>query len=314
MEKKKSFTLRYAQSVTEQVVHSDIKNVAQNSGLTEEEVESMVMCCSNFLFPLELSHLRRLGIDEISLVKGQGKFIVVLVDLDSHKLIGLVPERKQSEIERTMLNWGEKILEQIEEVSMDMTGNYKHLINKICPNADVTVDRFHVAKMVHEELNQARIAQKQTAQSLELKERTKLFDGLKGSKYTLLKSESQLSIQQQERLKQVKEASPLLGIMHDLKEEFNQLFERNTEVGQGVLELIDWLKKSEPYYKKSVKTIQRWLGEIVGYFEQRTTNGIVEGINNKLNLLKRCGFGFRNFHNFHIRALLLWHFPNILAQ
>ena len=44
-----------------------------------------------------------------------------------------------------MLNWGEKILEQIEEVSMDMTGNYKHLINKICPNADVTVDRFHVA-------------------------------------------------------------------------------------------------------------------------------------------------------------------------
>ena len=70
---------------------------------------------------------------------------MVLVDLDSHKLIGLVPERKQSEIERTMLNWGEKILEQIEEVSMDMTGNYKHLINKICPNADVTVDRFHVA-------------------------------------------------------------------------------------------------------------------------------------------------------------------------
>lgn len=95
-----------------------------------------------------------------------------------------------------MLNWGEKILEQIEEVSRDMTGNYKHLINKICPNADVTVDRFHVAKMVNEELNQARIAQKQTAQSLELKERTKLFDGLKGSKYTLLKSESQLSIQQ----------------------------------------------------------------------------------------------------------------------
>ena len=104
--------------------------------------------------------------------------------------------------------------------------------------------------MVHEELNQARIAQKQTAQSLELKERKKLFDGLKGSKYTLLKSESQLSIQQQERLKQVKEASPLLGIMHSLKEEFNQLFERNTEVGQGVLELIDWLKKIQTLLQK----------------------------------------------------------------
>ncbi|MFP4121706.1 MAG: transposase [Coleofasciculus sp.] len=40
----------------------------------------------------------------------------------------------------------------------------------------------------------------------------------------------------------------------------------------------------------------------------------VEGVNNKLKLLKRCGFGFRNFNNFTIRALLLWHYPNSLAQ
>jgi hypothetical protein len=45
-----------------------------------------------------------------------------------------------------------------------------------------------------------------------------------------------------------------------------------------------------------------------------TTNAIVEGINNKLKLLKRCGFGFRNFNNFEIRALLFWHYPNNLAH
>ncbi|WP_407635881.1 MULTISPECIES: transposase [Kamptonema] len=54
--------------------------------------------------------------------------------------------------------------------------------------------------------------------------------------------------------------------------------------------LIDWLKKAEPYYKKSANTIKRWFSEIVGYFEQRTNNGIVEGINNKLKLLKRRGY------------------------
>jgi transposase len=85
-------------------------------------------------------------------------------------------------------------------------------------------------------------------------------------------------------------------------------------LGQGTLELIDWLKKAEPYYKKSVSTIKRWLAEIVGYFERRTTNAIVEGINNKLNLLKRSGFGFRNFHNFELRALLSWHLPKKLAH
>jgi len=49
----------------------------------------------------------------------------------------------------------------------------------------------------------------------------------------------------------------------------------------------------------------------VGYFEKRRTNGIVEVINNKLKLLKRCGFGFRNFNNFKIGALLFGHYPNI---
>ena len=102
-----------------------------------------------------------------------------------------------------------------------------------------------------------------------------------------MKTENKLTIKQKEKLEQVKEASPLVGIMHSLKEEFYLLFENSQNVGSGTLELIDWLKKAEPYYKKSVRTIKRWLAEIVGYFEQRTTNGIVEGINNKLKLLKR---------------------------
>ncbi|MFB2836880.1 ISL3 family transposase [Floridanema evergladense] len=312
--RKKSFTHRYAESITQQVVHSDIKNVANNNGLTAEEVESMVIYFTKSMLPIDMSNLRFLGIDEISLVKGQGKFIVVLVDLATHKLIGLVPARKQTEIERVMRQWGEKVLAQIEEVSIDMTGNYKSLIHKICPNAEVTVDRFHVVKMVHEELNQARIDQKKTAEELNIKARAKLFSSLKGSKYTLLKAENKLSPKQKEKLEQVKGASPLVEIMHSLKEELHQIFEESENLGEGTLKLLDWLAIAQNYYRKSVPTIKRWFAEIVGYFENRTTNGIVEEINNKLKLLKRCGFGFRNFRNFELRALLFWHFPNNLAQ
>jgi transposase len=242
----------------------------------------MVMALAEKIMPIPVENLRRLGIDEISLAKGQGKFIVVLVDLETHKLVGLVPERKQSEIEKVMSKWGEKVLAQIEEVSIDMSGNYKSLVKKICPNAEVTVDRFHVTKMVHEELNHARVDQKKTAEALNTKEKCKIFTGLKGSKYILLKAEANLSDKQKEKLEQVKEASPLVAMMHRLKEEFHSLFEDSKNLGTGTLELIDWLNKAEPYYKKSVKTIKRWLPQIVGYFEQGTTNGVVEGINNKL--------------------------------
>lgn len=103
------------------------------------------------------------------------------------------PERKQSEIEKGMGLWGEKVLSQVKEVSMDMSYNYKSLVNKLCPNASVTVDRFHVTKMIHEELNQARINQKKVAESLNVKEKVKLFSSLKGSKDILLKAEQNLS-------------------------------------------------------------------------------------------------------------------------
>ncbi|MEG4007061.1 transposase [Microcoleus sp. Pol11C1] len=77
------------------------------------------------------------------------------------------------------------------------------------------------------------------------------------------------------------------------------------------MKLIHWIKKAYQYYRNSVAPIKRWFGEIVGYFERRTTKGIVEEINNKLKLLKGCGFGFRNFNYFEIRSVISGHFPKI---
>ncbi|MCC5619760.1 ISL3 family transposase [Nostoc sp. CHAB 5836] len=311
---RKAYTHRYAENIVKQLITSNVSNVAENNGLTDEEVNSMLEDIAKNVLPINLNNLRRLGIDEISLVKGQGKFIVVLVDIDSGKLIGLVKETKQFEIENVMKKWGEEVLERIEEVSIDMTGNYKSLVDKICPNAVVTVDRFHVTKIIHEELNQARIAENQTALELKIEDREKVFDSLKGNKYIILKAEEHLTYKQKLKLNIIREASPLIAIMHSLKEEFRNLFNTSEDSGTGILGLLDWLEKAEPYYQKSVKTIKRWFGEIAGYFERKTTKGVVEGINNKLKLIKRNGFGFRNFRNFEIRALLSWHHNINLAR
>ena len=85
-----------------------------------------------------------------------------------------------------------------------MTGNYKLLFKKNCHNANVTVDRFHVTKMIHEGLNQAIIDEKKASSSLKLKEKAKLLDTLKGSKYILLKAEKDWASEQKLKLKHVK--------------------------------------------------------------------------------------------------------------
>ncbi len=63
------------------MIHSDTHNVARNNSLTDDEVGSMIEYMSKKKWSLELSSLRRLGIDEIEFKKGQGDYVVVLVDL-----------------------------------------------------------------------------------------------------------------------------------------------------------------------------------------------------------------------------------------
>ena len=95
--------------------------------------------------------------------------------------------------------------------------------------------------------------------------------------------------------------------MHQQKESFRNIFETAKDWADGVFQLIDWMKNAQENFQDSVATIGRWFGEIVNYFDSRTTSGAVEGINNRLKLIKRSGYGFRNFDNFRLRCLMCWH-------
>ena len=101
--------------------------------------------------------------------------------------------------------------------------------------------------------------------------------------------------------------------MHRLKEDFRDIFESSDSWANGTLRLLDWLTEASEYFTKSYGTIIRWFGEITAYFEHPISNGIVEGINNKLKLIKRSAFGFHNFDNFKLRCLLPWKFKSRLA-
>lgn len=127
-------------------------------------------------------------------------------------------------------------------------------------------------------------------------------------KYVLLKNESDLSENQKVKLIQVKNVSPTLKRMHELKEKFRRIFAQTQHWLAGLFHLGGWLKDAKNYFPDSHKTIIRWLDEIIAYFDNRTTSGVVEGINNKLKLIKRSAYGFRNFENYRIRCLLNWHF------
>ena len=233
----------------------------------------------------------------------------MLVDLESHKLIGMAPSRKHVDIEAVLTSWGRPVLNQIEEGSIDLSGNYRGLVRRLLPEADIVADRFHVMKLVNQELNRARNAFiRQPADLPEGVSTAAAKAAMTNSKYALLKPEKRLTDTQEETLAKVKAVSPKLAQMHEHKEAFRRLFDHD-DSAQATIALLDWMADAQTLYQSAVATMTQWFGEIVQYFEHRTTSGVVEGINNRLKLIKRSGYGFTNFERFRLRCLICWHFP-----
>ena len=305
---RRRYTDRFAEVIVKQVLHSDTHNVARNNGLTDDEVWSIVEYISKKKGSFELSGMCRLGIDEIALRKGQGDYVVVLVDLDKNQLVDLVKSRRHKDIKEVLKSWGDNVLSQIKEVSIDLSGNYRGLVRKVLPNTDIVADRFHVMKLVNQELNRAKNTEKQAVKELENEaKQEKLQAVFKDSKYALLKPEERLTEKQKIKLVEVKQAFPKLAEMHRQKESFRTIFEEAKNWTDGVFKMLDWLKDAQNTFRDSAATISWWFEEISNYFESGTTNGAVEGINNRLKLIKRSGYGFRNFANFRLRCLICWH-------
>jgi transposase len=164
--------------------------------VTTEEIERMLSDASRELSS-KPSGLKKLGIDEIALIKGQGNYCAVLIDLETSKLITILKGRTQEEIEPILNSWGSEVLEEIEEVSIDLWNGYKTLVKKLMPNVQVVADRFHVMVQVNKELDTERkreirqvidLSKKQNL-SKKAAEYQEILDGINDSKYSLLKNE-----------------------------------------------------------------------------------------------------------------------------
>lgn len=302
---RRNYTKRYALAIAQEVLSSNIKSVSERTGISEYRIEHILEDAGEELKQKKPEGLRQLGIDEISWSKGGKRYCGVLVDLESHTVVGLVKSRQQEAMREALKSWGEEILQGIEWVSIDMWRPYKSLVEELMPNAEVVTDRFHVMQSVIRELDNQRKQEYRVGRKIRnKKEREKVVNGLKGSKYVLGKNEEDLNASELEKLEEVKKVSPVLSEMHRLKEEFRGVFEESNNWSEGTLRLMDWLVAAKDKFHKTCQTIVNWFGEITLYFEDHITNGCVEGINNKLRQIIRAGYGFRNFGNFVTRVLL----------
>jgi transposase len=306
---RRTYTKRLAMKVIKEVLETNVESTAIRNRMTASEVETLLKEQEADLLKEKPLQLKKLGIDEITQLKGGKNYAAVLVDLETRKPITLLEKRNKAVIAEYLSSLGSEVLNQIEEVSIDLWIPYKSLIQEMLPNAQVVADRFHVMKQINQELDERRKQEKRAAVKIKNRqEREEKLAGLTHSKYPLLKKKESLNDQEKAKIHLLQKIAPELGEMYRNKEAIRDIFESQITSDEALCKFLEWTQTAYKFFPKSCRTISRWIDEILAYFDHRTTQGIVEGINQKIKLIKRRAYGLTNFHNFRRRVLLNWYF------
>lgn len=239
--------------------------------------------------------------DEIRLHRGHDQFVLVISAPD----LGLVLDVLADRSKETLLNWlderGREWCAAVQYACSDMWDAYQEAAEEKLPQARRVVDRFHVMKNLNAALTQARRAiQKEADQATK--------ELLKGCRWLLVKNRENLTEKQEKKLAGMLQASPELKYCYELKETFRALFNQHLTPKAAEQRLRRWVAQVEATPFKALRsfvgTLRNWWEQILNYFDGRYNNGFAEGVNLKIKLLNRRGYGYRNFTSFRLHVLV----------
>ncbi len=215
--------------------------------------------------------------------------MTTVVDLDHSSLLEVIDSHQQDDLIAALAGlYSEAERGAVEEVSLDLWAGYTTVVRSVFPQATIVYDRFHVMQHVNRELNHLR-------KQMNVK--------FKGAPHLLWKHQQALDDDQRERLREGIKDHPCLAIAYELKEELYTLYETARSVRGAQRQLRRWLRIARLLYRDSAAMIERHLEGICQYFANHTTSGVTEGINTRIKLIKRQGYGFPCFPHFRLRLL-----------
>jgi transposase len=167
-----------------------------------------------------LAGLRRIGIDEVSYKRGQ-RYLVVVVDHDSGRLVWAAPGANEQSLERFFDALGPQRCDHIELVSADAAGWIANVLARRCPAAVRCADPFHVVRWASDALDEVR---RQVWNDARRAGDTAAAREVKGARFALWKNPEDLTRRQRGKLARIAEVNRRLYRAYLLKEELRLVF------------------------------------------------------------------------------------------
>lgn len=239
-----------------------------------------------------------LGLDEISLKKGHRDFVtVVTARLQGERvvLLGVLSDREKGSVVAFLRSIPQRLSETIHTVCCDMYEGFTEAVREELPSARIVVDRFHVTRHYHQAADDLRQSElKRLKQELPQEE----YRLLKGSMWAFRKRPEDLRPEERLVLRKLWKVAPKLKQAYDLRRQLTAIFDQAPSPAVGQRKIRAWIKRVQASglkcFDEFLKTLAHWWEEITNYFVDRASSGFVEGLNNKLKVLKRRCYGIFN--------------------
>lgn len=311
-------TTRAAKWATEQVGKGrPVSDVAKELACDWHTVNDAVTTYGEALLAADTKRLTKtnaIGLDETSFVKLRGfkgrQYATTVADVANHRLIEILPTRDFTDVARWINSQPPSWKGLIRFGALDMSPLYAAVYSVTLPNAKQVVDPFHAVALANRALDEIR-RRVQRGRKTRRGPGSSSTDPLFKLRRALLTGEEKLDDAAKQRLMSLLalgDPSGEVAIAYRVKERLREFYaQTNIDRARWMLQdLISHCQKdSMPgELRRLGMTLDKWFDKLLNFHIARVSNGPTEALNNLIKRIKRIGFGFRNFRNYRIRALL----------
>lgn len=294
-------TRRLAETVARLCRQLPIKHVAELYGLGWETVKAIDKAyLREWLGPVDLSGVEVIAMDEVALHRGQ-RYATVIVEPLRKQVLWVGAGRGLEDVRPFFELLGEEGCRRLKAAVTDLWKPYVAAVRSWCPNAEVVYDLFHVmALYAREVVDRVRIDE---ANRLRRDRAARKI--LKGARWLLLKSRENLRDPQESiRLSELLEANQALMIAYVLKEDLKRLWGYR-DPASALRFFRQWVLRAQESgiapLIRFAKKLQRHVHGIIAHCRWPLNTSLLEGMNNKIKLMKRMAYGFRDDEYFFLR-------------
>jgi transposase len=236
---------------------------------------------------------RVLGIDEHFFTRKKG-FATTFVDLKNRTVFDVKLGRSEAGLRRYLK--GLRGRDNVQEMVMDLSETYRSIARGYFPNATIVADRFHVVRLINQHF--LKVWQQHDPEGRKNR----------GLISLMRRHPWHLKDEQHANLMRYLADYPVLQQLYVAKQRLVRLMLLKTLTAKRarakipqLFELLGQLRDSP--LRILAKTLTSWLERIVAMWRFSKSNGITEGFHNKMEMISRRAFGFRNFENYRLRVL-----------